>query len=341
MGRLERIPVIDQLRGLAALSVAWFHLTNWSGGWVAASGAWGWLGVEAFFVISGFAIPYGLARMQPTYSLRDFTSFMTRRLIRIEPPYIASIALMVLLNVFAASSSMFQGVPPAYEPEQVAAHLLYLVPLTNFQWIQPVYWSLAWEFAFYLTIGLVFPFIGLSGHRWAARGVVITAIILVAVGAVSQLVVLFTMGFVVYRRLAMRDEISWTIALISASAAVMCGSKTWGNAVVGAATAMIILFHSALPLVRGRLGIALTGLGAISYSLYLVHIPIGSKIVNLGLRWVEWGPARFALSLVALVMSIMAAKIFWKMIERPSVLAARQLQKRGRIAETAAGPRHV
>ena len=75
---------VEYLRGLAALSVTWFHLTNtYSLNWVRESGSLGWLGVEAFFVISGFIIPYSLHRSG--YTLRDFPNFMLRRIVRLEP----------------------------------------------------------------------------------------------------------------------------------------------------------------------------------------------------------------------------------------------------------------
>ncbi len=57
----EKIHVVEYLRGVAALGVAWFHMTNTYGpGFVASFGSLGWLGVDVFFVISGFVIPYSL-----------------------------------------------------------------------------------------------------------------------------------------------------------------------------------------------------------------------------------------------------------------------------------------
>jgi hypothetical protein len=57
----KRVLSVEGLRGIASLSVAWFHLTNtYQWGIVRASGSWCWLGVEAFFVIFGFVIPYAL-----------------------------------------------------------------------------------------------------------------------------------------------------------------------------------------------------------------------------------------------------------------------------------------
>src|SRR5260370_41397871 len=59
-----RVEIVDPLRGLAALAVAWFHFTNGSGfvktEWLQASGEYGWLGVDVFFVISGFVIPHSM-----------------------------------------------------------------------------------------------------------------------------------------------------------------------------------------------------------------------------------------------------------------------------------------
>ena len=63
--RSARLTTPDCLRGMAAAGVAWFHITNGNPEFsppalLKASGAHGWLGVEVFFVISGFVIPYAL-----------------------------------------------------------------------------------------------------------------------------------------------------------------------------------------------------------------------------------------------------------------------------------------
>src|SRR5215210_4781626 len=66
----ERIHGLDFLRGVASLAVCWFHLTSFTyatpDGWfysaLRRTGTYGWLGVEVFFVISGFVIPYSLHR---------------------------------------------------------------------------------------------------------------------------------------------------------------------------------------------------------------------------------------------------------------------------------------
>ncbi|WP_081599255.1 acyltransferase family protein [Prochlorothrix hollandica] len=67
--KFSQLEVINFLRGIAALSVAWFHFTNGNvdfldPGLLKFSGKYGYLGVEIFFVISGFIIPYSLWRSQ-------------------------------------------------------------------------------------------------------------------------------------------------------------------------------------------------------------------------------------------------------------------------------------
>ena len=136
-----RIEVVEQLRGLAALSVTWFHLTNQYSDWVMSSGTYGWLGVEAFFVISGFVIPLSLAGDWWRFGARAVPGFFLRRLIRIEPPYLLSVLLVVLLNVSAAQFSAFQGQSQSISVEQILWHAAYLIPLTQYEWLQPVYWG--------------------------------------------------------------------------------------------------------------------------------------------------------------------------------------------------------
>lgn len=93
--RVERQESVEILRGVAAFSVMWFHLTNGnsqflpSGGLLKLSGAYGYLGVQLFFVISGFIIPYSLSIRN--YQVKtDGLGFLVRRIVRIEPAYLVA-----------------------------------------------------------------------------------------------------------------------------------------------------------------------------------------------------------------------------------------------------------
>ena len=155
----SRNETVDALRGLAALSVCFFHFTNGehfrATSYLAPAGAYGWLGVEVFFVISGFIVPHAMLRAG--YTLSAWPTFMVKRLIRLEPPYLVSIAIVMLLGIASAMAPGFQGSPIDWTPAQIAGHLGYLNTLLDLPWLNPVYWSLAIEFQFYVLIGLAMP----------------------------------------------------------------------------------------------------------------------------------------------------------------------------------------
>ena len=323
-GRLE---TIDALRGLAALSVAWFHMTNtYEGGLARLSGRYGWLGVEVFFVISGFVIPYSIATTYERFSWRDGPGFLLRRMVRLEPPYLVSIALVIVLWEISARAPGFQGGPPNYTPWQVASHLLYGTQLLGEQWLQPVYWTLAYEFVFYLFCGLTFGIIwGIGPIVFLGGALAITAL---TTFVVPSLFPLFVMGTAVFRRLVRGDPTPVTVLIIAVSIAAMASRGLLLQAIVGAMTAVVIGFAAQRPLPFRPAARALLPLGAISYSLYLIHIPIGGRVVNLGRRFVEGGAREFLLSLVALVVSVAVAAIFWAIVERPATALARRIRIR-------------
>src|SRR5262245_38837846 len=110
-GSRDRLEGLDFMRGLASLAVCWFHLTRFhystpdprAFALVRRTGEYGWLGVEVFFVISGFVIPYSLYRAR--YRLRDFFSYLARRIVRLDPPYLAAIAVILTLALLASLKS--------------------------------------------------------------------------------------------------------------------------------------------------------------------------------------------------------------------------------------------
>jgi peptidoglycan/LPS O-acetylase OafA/YrhL len=80
-------------------------------------------------------------------------------------------------------------------------------------------------------------------------------------------------------------------------------------------------------------------LGGISYSLYLTHVPVGGRIVNLGRRYVSGPLAEVLLSLVALATCLAFAWLFYRVIEKPSIAFAKRIMAGARHGEGPADTR--
>ncbi len=135
------MPELDTLRGIAVLGVLLHHGFYWRYGsssfapWVRpfmSATRFGWIGVNLFFVLSGFLITGILldSKDKPHFYRR----FYTRRALRILPAYYA---LLILLLVFRTSSVAFVGLS-----------FFYLANMTEFFGVPCAYgplWSLAVE----------------------------------------------------------------------------------------------------------------------------------------------------------------------------------------------------
>jgi peptidoglycan/LPS O-acetylase OafA/YrhL len=185
----DRIPALDGLRGIAVLLVmiyhfaaAWYFSTSpVDVAYSRFSGA-GWMGVDLFFVLSGFLITGILhdSRERDGY----FSSFYGRRVLRIFPLYYAFVLLVVPL-----AAQLLPGDPG---PPVAALHAKsgwYLGYAVNFMvalegaWKSAVLhtahlWSLAVEEQFYL---LWPPLVLLLSRRALIRTSV--ALVVVAVAA--------------------------------------------------------------------------------------------------------------------------------------------------------------
>ena len=156
----SRNETVDALRGLSALSVCLFHFTNGehfrAASYLAPIGAYGWLGVDVFLRHFRFhRAPYAMLRAG--YTLSAWPTFILKRLIRVEPPYLISIVIVMLLGIASTMAPAFRGPPIDWTPAQIAGHLGYLNTFLGLPWLNPVYSSLAIEFQFYVLIGLAMP----------------------------------------------------------------------------------------------------------------------------------------------------------------------------------------
>lgn len=330
----HRLVFVDYLRGLAALSVSWFHLTNTyaQGSAVRLSGSYGWLGVEVFFVISGFIIPLSMSAFSTT-SMGSYGRFIAKRALRVELPYLVSIGLVIALWYLSSLEPLFRGGEPHWSLEQIVLHVFYLIPFSDQAWLQPVYWTLAFEFVFYLFIGLALSPIVARSQRWPFCLLAFAVSFAVIAGVLSMLFLLFVMGCAAYRRFTSQGDVVECAVTVGASLAAMVLAGGWLEGIVGAATASLIIICASRKF-YGAIGDGLAWLGSISYSLYLVHVPIGGRVVNFGKRFIEGQPLELMLSLAGLAVSIGFAWLFFRTIERPAHMLARLVRSMTETAPT-------
>jgi peptidoglycan/LPS O-acetylase OafA/YrhL len=158
---MTHFPALDGLRGLAILSVMLYHFChvpvvshNVVDAIFYKIGIMGWVGVDLFFVISGFLITTILLR---TRGLRRYFSvFYMRRVLRIFPLYYGYLIVLT----FAFTVAAWVGVvPKSGVPWSLAGQFwlwTYLANFATFATGTPVspaaghFWSLAVEEQFYL-----------------------------------------------------------------------------------------------------------------------------------------------------------------------------------------------
>ncbi|MGO9863149.1 MAG: acyltransferase family protein, partial [Terriglobales bacterium] len=149
----SRMPELDTIRGIAVLLVLFFHGFGFRYGLQGLSGFRklfvaatlpGWMGVNLFFVLSGFLITGILldAKSKAHY----FRNFYTRRALRILPLYYAVLALLAVVTrtgwIDRQASWAFLGLSFFYLSNVT---VLFEVPMQY-----GVLWSLAVEEHFYL-----------------------------------------------------------------------------------------------------------------------------------------------------------------------------------------------
>jgi len=155
----KQIAGLDLLRIVAAALVVVYHLCfyDWTAranspglplhdfaGWSAFT-SFGWVGVEIFFVISGFVIAYSAQGARPVV-------FAVQRLVRLLPA-------ALLCGTVSAVALFSQGIVPLGEIARLWARSVALRPMPG---IDGSYWTLPIELAFY---GLVFLLLMLGQVR--------------------------------------------------------------------------------------------------------------------------------------------------------------------------------
>jgi peptidoglycan/LPS O-acetylase OafA/YrhL len=145
---------LDIIRCVAALYVMLYHYGCWiwagnyfpgvfsaQDHWMAPCSWAGWVGVEIFFVLSGFVI---------SYSAQNNTAngFAKNRVIRLYP------TAWICTSITFVTAGLFEGSQYWSSSLRALAHTIAIAPWTT-NWIDAPFWTLAVEISFYFIIFLL------------------------------------------------------------------------------------------------------------------------------------------------------------------------------------------
>lgn len=308
IGQTARLDTIDHLRGLAAVIVCFNHLGHALPPFIEHSitSPWGRTGVQIFFVISGFIIPYSLFRGK--YTIGHCGQFLWKRFLRLYPPFFLALLFTFLASTAAAT---IKSAPPVNTPlEWIKSALLLMTPGEN-----PVFWSLGVEAVYYLFIGLTFPLLFAAKRSTRLLSFGACAILgLLCSNHVPMTVHLpfFLAGFAVcYWALGMESRF---VAATLACASIALAFPFFTAPKLVAGVFAVVALCSFIPFHLGRAG---KFFGDISYSFYLIHFPIAVKIVNLAQPKLP-AYTHPLLMCVAFAVAVLVAFLMYKVIEVPA-----------------------
>jgi peptidoglycan/LPS O-acetylase OafA/YrhL len=320
---------INILRGIAALAVVYFHLTgsaDLSAG-IASSGKYGFLGVEMFFVISGFILPYSM--YQSGYRVSSFFTFLGKRMLRIYPCYLVSI--VAELALMALTKRPFPELPP------LCAHFLFLNGILHYTWISPVFWTLALEFQFYLLIGLFYNAFTSKTHLFFILSIftVLFSSLFLPGTLVPHWFGMFTVGILLFRRIQLKMNLLLFWILIFSVSAFNAYANGIQESIACLGTAMIIWRFP----VRRDTRITRIGLwaGSISYSLYLTHWEFGRMGVGVFRHFPFIGSNEYLRLGFGFGFAVLIAWLFHLLIEIPPMKWSQKIKYNPSSAKIAAG----
>ena len=278
----------------------------------------GWAGVFLFFPVSGYCISAAMHRAENASPVR----FLKRRWKRIYPPYLASILLAVGLGLAALPFNRGSvGDLTLNAPAWLSILTLTQVFTPYYGRINPVYWSLCYEEQFYLVMALA-----LLIRRDRGRAALLTLVTAAAVatnivqarvsitGPFLDYWMSFAFGIAVYLWLHEREDRWWSAAIFALGVVDLLTVRDLSIAISFAgAMLMLVLARMDDRIAGSRVSRPLFALGLISYSLYLVHVPIAGRLTN---TLVRFGGSVGMCAIGGAVVATAAAALFFALVER-------------------------
>ncbi len=358
------VPAIEPLRAFAAFSVLMLHviyLGNWTDFPKTGPLAWfwvGWLGVDIFFMISGYVVTMAAFR-EKELSETPRLNFFIKRVARILPLYYLSMAVYL----FAVNSDPVKGSSAFF---QILTHLSFTHNLFSSSTgsINPPTWSIGAEMQLYLLVLVLMSWLPryrpwIFAFTMFAIAIACRYVAYVSNVGASDAILShyntqiicgldnFGMGMVLalLKQKGRLPQVSAArgailfggaiLGLVACQQILAAHSQTFWTTwwlptffrsfaaifcalLVYAAVAMPDRLQSSIPKV-------FLFLGKISYGIYLWHF----IVIMLLLKYAALGRMAFLAS--TLLLTVAMAAISWRFIEKPIVKATQQwLSKRSR-----------
>jgi peptidoglycan/LPS O-acetylase OafA/YrhL len=329
------------------------HLSKWeclATNWLQ----FGHISVSIFIVLSGYCLMLPVARVPARFDLR---TFLFRRAKRILPPYyaalLATLGLTLLLPCLRyPHAGNWAGTQPAIAIGPIVSHLLLLQDMSP-AWMYKIshpMWSVAVEWQIYFVFALIMI------PLWRRFGIWSVLVATFAAGyaldrfgianTCSHYMFLFALGMLGaligysddpdrYKRWL---NLPWLPICLAATALFvvlsrgtgywLIGHSTTADTIIGVATVSLLVLcdiwakrpSTARPVVllsvlRSR---AVVGLGAFSYSLYLIHAPVVALVYDWLCRFglSTWATLLLELG-ICVPLCVGIAYLFYLPFERP------------------------
>lgn len=333
---------IVELDGVRAISIVFVLLVHISYGRLSG----GFLGVDIFFVLSGYLITMLLLRELEEYDSINLKNFYVRRALRILPP----LAFALMLGLFLAPSGSVEAMHKLRVMVSVLLFHSNFMP-AEFMGNMVHTWSLAIEEQFYI----IWPALLLVSRRMHKTAPVVVACLTILMCILVRLYMTIHMvdGDAIYthtfarldsimvgcllallerapiRFLPSRDsQIYWYLAWFGSIlllAVLLAGTRDFMQSVPMAFTlfslvaAVLILAYQNIE-EKSSLMLALRNpfsqwLGQRSYGLYLYHFPIFAALETLRIPGDMHNFA--AIAFLKIVLSLAFAEFAWRIVERP------------------------
>jgi peptidoglycan/LPS O-acetylase OafA/YrhL len=332
------------VRGVAAAVVVVYHFGDvqlTGGGNVAYFRIpHGYLPVDLFFMLSGYVIALSYRDAFGAGWLRNYASFMLKRVARLYPAYLA-IGLLYVAKIAAGLSG--EETLSMFSPYDYFGNLLMMTGWgLHIQPLVGVSWAASAEMGSYLLVPLLLPLTVRRGPLSCGLAVLGALLAIVAVslsgrGSSGPLDVVngnsfypllravagFTLGMAIFRFAGVLDRLSMTaqdiLLAVILVAILITEIRAAGDRL------LYLLF---IPLVAvlsrdGRLAQALFGnapvyrLGIISYSIYLIHPLFVSFAVRAWRDFGETEPVYLVASAVCFIAIWLVAEASYRLIEMP------------------------